>query len=92
MRVHTKKTVPREITVLTEITCDLCRTVTTTDWKESCFDATESEIRLETGSNWPEGGSGARITIDICPNCFKKKLIPWVKEQGGEPTIKEWDW
>ena len=47
---------------------------------------------MKTGSNYPEGGSGEETTIDICPDCFKDKLIPWVESFGGKPTVKEWNW
>ena len=54
------------------------------DWsKELHYEVKETEIRLKTGSNYPEGGSGEETTIDICPECFTEKLIPWVKSQGG---------
>ena len=38
------------------------------------------------------GGDGESDTFDICPDCFKSKLIPWMREQGVEPEHKEWDW
>lgn len=78
--------------VLVEIKCDLCGKTTNNEWLKDSYDATETEVRWKTGENYPSGGSGETTTIDICPDCFETKLIPWVKEQGGEPTVKEWDW
>lgn len=77
---------------LVETKCDLCGKTTKSSWKDGTFDATETEIRMKTGSSYPEGGSGEETEIDICPECFTSKLIPWVQSQGGEPTTKEWDW
>lgn len=74
------------------ITCDICKETTKTNWQNEHYDATETEIRLKTGNNYPEGGSGEETTIDICPRCFQEKLIPWVQSHGGEPTTREWDW
>ena len=77
---------------LVETKCDLCGKTTKSEWKNGSFDATETEIRLRTGSSYPEGGGGEETEIDICPDCFTSKLIPWVQAQGGKPTTKEWDW
>lgn len=74
-----------------ETKCDLCGKTTTNDWKTSAFDAIETEISMRTGDRYPEGGFGEFTEIDICPDCFTGKLIPWVQSQGGEPTVKEWD-
>lgn len=86
-----EKIIMREHQQLVSITCDLCQTVTARNWREDHYDAVETNVRLRTGYNWPEGGSGETTTIDICPKCFETKLIPWVKEHGGEPTVKEWE-
>lgn len=93
MKKYEKQTRPAcTFDALVETKCDLCGKTTTREWKDGSFDATETEVRLRTGSSYPEGGSGDETTIDICPACFTSKLIPWVKSQGGEPTTKEWDW
>ena len=81
----------RTYTAIDEIKCDLCGFITRRLWKSDMFDATESEVRLKTGEQYPEGGSGKEITVDICPDCFVSKLIPWVESQGGKPQTKEWD-
>jgi hypothetical protein len=77
---------------LKEIKCDLCGKTTKNEWKTEYYDAFESEIKMKTGDNYPDGGAGELVEIDICPDCFTSKLIPWVKEQGGEPTVTDWDW
>ena len=83
---------PRRVKQVVRISCDLCGGSGVADWKEDSYDAADTTVTLRTGHNYPEGGGGEDTTIDICPKCFVEKLIPWVKSQGGEPTVTEWDW
>jgi len=82
----------RECTYVVSITCDLCQKNFTPNWSTGYYGVAETDIRYKEGSNYPEGGNGTETTIDICPECFTQKLIPWVIEQGGKPTVTEWDW
>jgi len=70
-------------------TCDLCGD---TIYPREKFDAEEVEIIHTTGNSYPEGGSGEKIKVDMCGNCFDKKLIPWLLKQGCNPVKTEWDW
>ena len=93
MKTYDKRIRPaREYDALVETKCDLCGKTTTKEWKGHSDDAAETEVRFKTGTIYPEGGSGDETTIDICPECFRTKLIPWVESHGGKPTTKEWDW
>lgn len=95
MKIYEKREkhiVIEEKNILIETKCDLCGATTKNSWQKGCFSAIESIVQLRTGTNYPEGGDGEYWTIDICPDCFMKKLIPWVKSQGGNPTMIEWDW
>jgi hypothetical protein len=75
------------------VTCDLCKRVSKfPNFKESNFDALEIEVKMRTGNSYPEGGSGEEVSFDICPECFQKKLMPFLQAQGAEPTQTEWDW
>lgn len=85
--------------VVNRLQCDLCKKVATdhlnraaSDWRTLDQSINETTVVMKTGQEWPGGGSGEETEIDICPDCFRDKLIPWVKEQGGEPTVTEWDW
>jgi len=82
----------KEYKVLIEISCDLCGKSSSKEWKDFNFDATQSLVYLKTGEEYPEGGYGDKYEIDICPSCFKNKLIPWVESQGGQVTETEWDY
>lgn len=80
--------------VIESITCDICKkTYSGEHWeKASSYDVLETEVKLRTGSSYPEGGSGEETYFDICPTCFEEKLIPALKELGAIPTVKEWEW
>jgi hypothetical protein len=89
------KTVTKPATTYQEvdqIACDLCGRTTRKRWKEDGFDALETEVRIKEGSSYPEGGSGTEIEFDVCPDCFKSKLIPWLEGQGAKTTVREWEW
>ena len=83
--------------VLVETKCDLCSKIAINgNWETSTWRVAESEIeikvRCETGASFPEGGNSEKYYIDICPECFKSKLIPWLESQGCKVKFKDWSW
>lgn len=44
------------------------------------------------GDSYPEGGSGTITEVDICPDCFQNKLVPWLELQGATIKEKDWEW
>ena len=70
------------------VTCDLCGAKI----EDRPFEVNEVEVRHKTGSNYPEGGSGDEVSVDMCGKCFDQKLVPWLRSQGVEPSTREWDW
>ncbi len=76
-----------------KICCDLCgKEDKQNNWdSDSCYDVQETEISWKTGFQYPEGGRGKDYSVDICPECFKGKLIPWVEGFGRNVTVKDWD-
>jgi hypothetical protein len=93
MKIYKNINVPAtQRTVLHQLTCDLCAKNSNAGWGAGAYEVLETEVRCKTGSSYPEGGSDKETTIDICPTCFTEKLVPWVKSQGGAPTVKERDW
>lgn len=62
------------------------------DYSDVSYEMLEVNVHLEEGSNYPEGGSASTTVLDICPDCFKSKLVPWFQEQGGTVRNKESDW
>ena len=81
---------------LIETTCDLCGAVASRGcWESSIFDVNETKVevtvRQKDGEKYPEAGWGTDYIVDMCPACFKNKLIPWLESQGCEAERKEWD-
>lgn len=82
---------------LVETTCDLCGAIAKEgNWESSAWEVAESEIEIEVrykdGCSYPEHGSGELFNVDICPKCFREKLIPWLRSQGCKTKFEEWDW
>lgn len=97
MRKFEKKTETVEREVLVETTCDLCGAVAKSgNWESSTYEVAEVEVEVtvhqKDGVSYPEGGNGTEYTADICPDCFKNKLIPWLESQGCKAKRKDWDW
>jgi len=74
--------------LIKEIECDLCHRVKEGgSWKKEYGDVSESTVKLETGWTSRDCGEVEETTIDICPDCFVAKLIPWVESHGGQATV-----
>jgi hypothetical protein len=89
--------VPKTYKVLVERKCDLCGfKARNLDWNASCYEINETEISItidhKEGENYPESCNSTSWKIDMCPNCFKNKLIPWLKDQGANIKEIERDW
>jgi hypothetical protein len=72
------------------IECELCksRTINDHNWghrERGSYHVDWATIKLERGSNYPEGASITTTIVDMCPDCFEQKLIPWIRSQGGSP-------
>jgi len=77
--------------------CDLCgKESTTHNWGGDIWEINETElkvtVRQKGGDNYPEGGVGEEYEIDICPECFVNRLVPWLKSEGADIKPVEWDW
>ena len=94
MKVMKTEPVPATTaTVLDYIKCELCdQTSPREDWAPRQYEVNEPEVSLSVGRNYPEGGYHTRTVLDICPKCFKEKLIPWFLSQGGKLREVECDW
>lgn len=74
--------------------CDLCGLLAESgeNWSNGHCKVNETEVRIREGTSHSDGGCGTETTIDICPQCFKTKLIPFIESQGGSATVTEWDY
>ena len=87
MQTYKTITVPakpaQERIVGDKLFCDVCgKEEKNTGWQTPAFDINETEIRHKYGSIFPEGGSWEETDVDICPECFKDKFIPWIESFG----------
>lgn len=81
-----------EYNKIVSVTCDICKQeFDDDDWNKGAYEVLETNVSMKTGYLYPEGGNGDEITFDICPYCFKNKLIPALKELGAHPTESKWD-
>lgn len=83
-------------TIVEHTACDLCgfTTKNTNNWGgKSSYDVDETTIEMQQGNNYGADGGNIKTTeVDICPTCFEKKLIPWLRTQGAKPRVHESDW
>ena len=96
MRKYEKRTQTTTSNYLAETVCDLCGKVAKHgNWETTGWDMNETEvevkIRQKDGKQYPDGGWGTKIVVDLCPICFKNKLIPWLESEGAEIEEQEWD-
>lgn len=76
------------------IVCDICKKeYKGINWETDSYSALDTEVKLTTGSRYPEGGSGEDIEFDVCPKCFEEQLIPLLREKyNATPSITEWNY
>jgi hypothetical protein len=78
-------------------TCDLCGVASKRgkEWEPSSYTVAETEVSVtvthRSGKSYPEGGSGTEVEVDLCPKCFKDRLIPWLESQGATIEASDWD-
>ena len=89
MEVIKKHKEMREVDVIDEryTKCDKCGKKINTD----PYDAFECKFIRETGSNYPESGSGEKEMLDLCQDC-SIKIVDLLKVNGYKVHLKEWDW
>ena len=76
------------------IECELCKVKSTRgeDWPQNHFEIAEIRVQLREGYYYSEGGQSTATILDICPACFKSKLVPWFEQLGGKVRSEENDW
>lgn len=76
--------------------CDLCGFEGTDDWNAGTYSVNDTEVKVTVhqreGTECWDGGGGTEFDVDICPECFKCRLVPWLREQGAEVAETEWGW
>jgi len=94
MKAYKKYTVPaREDRILSHVCCDFCgkKSTCNLDWDgERFIESVQTELRLTRF--YHDGEGMEKISIDICPDCFKNKLVPWIESQGIKVEEEKEDW
>ena len=87
---HTKETIVPIHTETTtiKVECDLCGK----ELMDGRFNVDDVTLKLESGSRYPESCDIERTTVDMCGECFKNKLLPWLESLGVKPKVEEIDW
>ena len=88
MKTYKNKTVSYTERVPDEIVCDICGKKTKESWNGPS-EQKEVEVSYTSVDLHPGGGWEEKLSFDICPECFKSKLIPWVESFGSKVTFKE---
>jgi len=87
MEHYEERIIPsRKERFITGTTCDMCGEKLV----ERVYIHDKVEIEYDLGDRYPDGASGTKTKIDMCPKCFKGKLLPWIKSQGGSYREEEY--
>lgn len=82
MKHYKKISVTREENQFDYKTCDSCgkisKKMSLNNWSEKRYGVDEVEIRHKYGSSYPEGESCKELIIDMCPDCFECKVLPFL--------------
>ena len=78
-------------TTIVETVCDMCGTRFKGDGfdNDSLYKVAEVYIEFKEGEQYPEGGRFDMIKPDICPSCFKEKVIPFLESEGVDCSPTE---
>jgi hypothetical protein len=86
-----------------KISCDLCGSEARGEahhltrhgdggsW-EGGWDFHDVCVAVSRGFTYPECGESTTEFYDICPDCFRKVLMPFLAERGAMPKIHKSDW
>lgn len=99
MRVkQTIRIQPRTEERETEVRCEFCPAEGTpdgpaaNDWSHAGFAVESVEVSCKEGESYPEFSSSEQLALDICCDCFKKKLKPWAESLGAKFRVVEENW
>lgn len=84
-----ERTETREIGLI----CDLCgkESRQRAGWGNGLYEVAEVTIEYKAGYAYPDDWSHDTTVIDLCPDCFTTRLMPWLREQGVMPRVETTD-
>jgi len=79
----------REVIQGQGVICDVCGKKSDKKgyWNTGIYDIEDTTVEMDIGTSFPGDHDVINTSFDICPTCFKDKLIPWLASQGATPTI-----
>jgi hypothetical protein len=82
------KKVQKETEELEYIECDHChsRSVSGNNWSDENYSISQVRLEFKEGYQFPgESEDVEKQWFDICPFCWKERVVPALKESGFEP-------
>jgi hypothetical protein len=83
--------VPATTHEVTERFCDFCGAEVPEEFPGT-GEYEFASLRVETGSNYRGDGSATADVYDVCPKCFRSKVMPALASIGLKPRTEERDW
>lgn len=75
------------------LVCDLCGTRSPgPDWSHGFYDVDKVNINWSNGKCYPGDVDTDFTWVDLCPTCFRTRLLTWVVAQGGQYQIEDRPW
>lgn len=75
------------------VKCDICgKTSSRDNWALDDYEINEVTVKIKQGEIYDGYGDGKEMEIDICPDCFKNKLIPFIESFGTKMEYKNWEY
>jgi len=69
-------------TILESEYCDICKNNIRVN---KAYAVNETKVSIREGHHYPQDDFvGTEITFDICPDCFRSKIIPFLEGLGAE--------
>jgi len=89
----TYKTVTQTKTtaVIDSTACDICGKTKrgNNNWTGGTWNIERVTVQIEEGEVFPEIGTTETLEYDICPECFRTRLVAFLASLGATGTTKE---
>ena len=84
----------RKVIIETVISCDTCgKKAKRGHWDSSVYAVENTEVTVtvhhESGKSYPGDHVTEKIRFDICPDCFRNKLVPYLQSLGATAEYKD---
>lgn len=74
------------------IICDGCKQAITSVWRGAEWTSCDTKVWLEQSRGTTDGGVVLVTEFDLCPSCFREKLIPALATAEIFPTVTKTDY